>query len=101
MTIVPLIEERCQVDVPKAAELGRDLGETYVLGDSPLVLLTALQSPFEPDPSSSQYVTRRAPSFDDQGRYVERRDGRFIRVYTRLDTRLMFEDLIAKLHDRR
>ncbi len=33
-----------------------NIGETYVLGDSPLVLLTVLQSSFEPDPPSSDYV---------------------------------------------
>src|SRR5262249_52820003 len=37
------------------------LGETYVLGDSALVTLTALQSSFQPDPASSDYVLRPAP----------------------------------------
>jgi purine nucleosidase len=34
---------------------------------------------------------------DASGRYVARPDGRPIRVFTRIDTRLMFEDLFAKL----
>jgi len=34
------------------------IGETYIMGDSPLVLLTALQSSFEADPSSSSYVIK-------------------------------------------
>jgi purine nucleosidase len=75
----------------------RNLGETYILGDNPLVLLTALQSQFEPAPSSSAYATVRAPWIDDEGSYRDRGDGRPIRVYTRLDVRLMLEDLFAKL----
>jgi purine nucleosidase len=75
----------------------RSLGETYVLGDSPLVLLTALQSSWETDPSSSIYVVKPAPIIKDSGLYDEKPDGRKIRVYTSLDTRLMFEDFVAKL----
>jgi purine nucleosidase len=76
---------------------GIDLGETYALGDSPLVLLTALQSSFEPDPSSSRYVVRETPGIGDDGRYVPVPGGRPMRVYTHLDTRLLVEDLFAKL----
>lgn len=79
------------------ARRGQNLGETYVLGDNPLVLLTALQSAFEPDASSSRYVTVAAPTFDDDGRYTPQRRRRSIRVYTQLDTRLMFGDMVAKL----
>jgi inosine-uridine nucleoside N-ribohydrolase len=74
-----------------------DLGETFILGDSPLVTLTALQSSFHPDPSSSAYVLRPAPRIDAQGEYVQRADGRQLRVYTRIDGRLTFEDFCAKL----
>jgi purine nucleosidase len=81
----------------RVAELGRDIGEVYVLGDSPLVLLTALQSSFEADPSSSEYRVVPAPRIADDGSYRHRPDGRDIRVYTRLDVRLMLEDLYAKL----
>ena len=73
------------------------IGETYIIGDSPLVLLTALQSSFEADPSSSDYVLRLSPHIDDAGQYQPNKNGRMIRVYTRLDTRLMFDDLFAKL----
>jgi inosine-uridine nucleoside N-ribohydrolase len=73
------------------------LGETYVLGDSPLVLLTALQSSWEVDPSSSRYVTMKAPKISDKGQYEDNPDGREIRVYTHLDTRVMFEDFYAKV----
>ena len=72
-------------------------GETYILGDSPLVLLTALQSFFEPDPSSSFYVLRIAPLITNSGQYQENPAGRQIRVYTRLDTQFMFNDFFDKL----
>jgi purine nucleosidase len=74
-----------------------NIGETYILGDSPLVLLTALQSSFEPDPSSSQYVVRQAPRINQAGVYAVNHKGRPIRVYTQLDTHLMFADFFAKL----
>jgi inosine-uridine nucleoside N-ribohydrolase len=83
--------------VESSAAESRDLGEVYVLGDNPLVLLTALQSAFEPDASSSSYVTLPTPRIDDEGEYVVLSDGRPMRVYTRIDTRLMFEDLLTKL----
>lgn len=76
---------------------GGGQAETYALGDSPLVLLTALRSFFQPDPSSSEYVTLAAPTLDDSGTASPRSDGRPIRVYTRVDTRLMFEDMFLKL----
>jgi hypothetical protein len=80
-----------------AAGAGLNLGETYILGDNPLVLLTALQSSFEADPSSSRYVSRFAPRINDDGSYAPRESGRRIRVYTDLDVRLMFSDLFTKL----
>jgi hypothetical protein len=80
-----------------AASVGLNLGETYILGDSPLVLLTALQSSFQPDPSSSRYVLRYAPQINDDGSYTARESGRQIRVYTEVDVRLMFSDLFVKL----
>jgi len=57
--------------------------EAFCLGDSPLVLLTALQSGFDPDTTAAEHV--------------DRPDGPPGRVYTRLDTRFMVEDLFAKL----
>lgn len=77
-------------------EFGFNIGEAYALGDSPLVTLTALQSSFEADPSSSAYVIRPAPRLDAEGRYVDHPTGRPIRVYTQIDTRLTFGDMIAK-----
>jgi len=78
-------------------EVGFNIGDTYALGDSPLVTLTALQSSFEADPSSSHYVSRPTPNLDDEGRYVDNPSGRPIRVYKQIDTRLTFGDMIARL----
>jgi len=74
-----------------------NLGEVYILGDSPLVLLTALQSSFEADPSSSEYVVKMAPTINEQGNYMFNPNGRNIRVYNHLDIQLMFNDFFAKL----
>jgi inosine-uridine nucleoside N-ribohydrolase len=76
---------------------GLNIGETYVMGDSPLVLLTALQSSFEADPSSSDYVVKMAPRINKQGAYEFNPSGRNIRVYTHLDVNLMFNDFFSKL----
>lgn len=76
---------------------GLNMGEVYVLGDSPLVLLTALQTGFESDPASSAYAQLPRPRIGPDGGYVPRSDGHPIRVYSGLDVRLMLEDLYAKL----
>ena len=73
------------------------LGETYILGDSPLVLLTALQSSFEADPSSSMYALIPAPKINELGMYEVNTAARNIRVYTNIDNRLLFSDFISKL----
>lgn len=87
------------VNVRRAREAeGGGHGETYALGDSPLVLLTALQSYFQPDPSSSDYAVRPCPELDDDGRFTSA-TGREIRVYYRLDVRLMFEDMFLKIDE--
>lgn len=76
--------------------MNTNLGETYILGDSPLVTLTALQSSFDPDTSSSAYVIRPAPRITDDGRYQADAGGRPMRVYRTIDTRLTFGDMFAK-----
>lgn len=73
--------------------------ESYALGDSPLVLLTALQSLFEPDPASSRFVERPTPAIADDGSYVAVGAARPMRIYTAVDTRLMFEDFFVKLEE--
>ena len=80
-----------------ASRHGFDLGETYILGDSPLVLLTALQSAFEPDSSSSRHVVRETPGISPDGQYERVPGARPMRVFTDLDCRLMVEDLFAKV----
>jgi inosine-uridine nucleoside N-ribohydrolase len=72
-------------------------GESYVLGDSPLVLFTALHSLFHPAPSSSRSVTRPRPRIDDAGAYQPVADSVPLRIFTHLDVRLVLEDLYAKL----
>jgi purine nucleosidase len=74
------------------------VGETYAMGDSPLVTLTALQSAFQPDPSSSFYVWHDRLTIKDDGNYGTASTGRPIRVYTHIDNRLTFGDFFAKLH---
>lgn len=81
----------------RCEEGGLAMGETYVLGDSPLVLLTSLQSGFEADPSSSKWQPTPCPKIDKSGNYLPNPNGRVIRVYTYIDTRLMFGDMVAKL----
>lgn len=78
------------------AFLGVDRAETYVLGDSPLVLLTALQSALDSDASSSSYEELLAPAIADDGSVAGEVDGRMVRVYRSIDTRLMLEDMYAK-----
>lgn len=81
----------------RVAPMGLNMGETYVLGDSPLVLLTALQTGFEADPASSAYDLVPRPRIGDDGAYEANPDGHPIRVYSGIDVRLMLEDLYAKL----
>jgi inosine-uridine nucleoside N-ribohydrolase len=76
---------------------GLHIGETFVLGDSPLVLLTALQSSFDPAPSSCRWVERPRPSINPDGTYRPSSLDRTLRIYTDLDCRLLLEDLYAKL----
>lgn len=78
-------------------EMGRPVGEVYVLGDSPLVLLSTLQTAFEPTPASSTWITKPCPRILGNGLYEENPSGRPLRVFTSLDNRLMFEDFYAKL----
>jgi purine nucleosidase len=83
--------------VAKVNDMGQAMGETYVLGDSPLVSLPALQTAFEPGPASNDWVTIPCPRIADSGLYENRNDGRPLRVFTRIDTRLLLEDFYAKL----
>ncbi|WP_354002951.1 nucleoside hydrolase [Microbacterium elymi] len=78
--------------------LGIDLGETVVLGDSPLVVLTALRGPFRAEPTSSPSQRRTRCALTPDARYGDVLDGRPpVRVFTGIDMRLMIGDLTAKL----
>lgn len=90
---------RIEAVASAAARFGVNTGETYVLGDSPLVTLTALQSAFEADPASSDYTMVPAPSVQADGTCKPDPNGRPIRVYTTIDTRLTFGDMLAKLRN--
>jgi purine nucleosidase len=70
--------------------------DAYVLGDSPLVTLSALVTPFAPDPASSHYRLIPTPKLNDDGSYSARPDGRPMRVYTSIDASLTFRDMLAK-----
>lgn len=75
----------------------QNIGETYILGDSPLVTLTALQSSFQADPSSSSYVVGPTPKLTSDGAYEPNPSGRPMRIYTSIDTRLSFVDMFRKV----
>ena len=62
-----------------------------------LVLLTVLQSFFEPDVTSSEFAVVPCPTIDGHGQLTPRPDGRRVRVFTRIDTRVMFEDMFTKI----
>jgi purine nucleosidase len=76
---------------------GIKMGETYGFGDESVVLLTALGGAYAPEPISCRWITRPRPRLLTNGLYEDNPDGAPIRVFTKLDTRLLFEDLYAKL----
>ncbi len=91
------LTKRIEAIMKKTQKFNLHLGEIYIMGDSPLALLTALQSSFEADPSSSKYVLKPSPKINAAGLYEVNNSGRNIRVYNELDIRLMFEDFFSKL----
>ena len=68
-----------------------DLGGTWPMGDSPLVLLTGLSG------ESSRYHDRTAQAILDDGTYGAAVEGRSIRVYDTVDVRLTHADFMAKM----
>ena len=72
------------------------MGESYVLGDSPLVTLTALQTPFQPDAASCSYRAMPTPRINPDGSYTARAEGRPMRVYTAIDAGVTFRDMMAR-----
>ncbi|CDO38895.1 nucleoside hydrolase [Novosphingobium sp. KN65.2] len=78
----------------------RPSNEVYVLGDSPLVTLTALMTPIQPDPASSHYRLMPTPRLTADGHYEDNPGGRPMRVYTAVDTSLTIRDMVAKFRAR-
>lgn len=72
-------------------------GATYVLGDQPLVLLSSLQTTFEPDAASSYYDVIPTPRIAPDGTYRYPQDTRPMRRYRRIDNRLLFDDMFDSL----
>ncbi|MDE2410238.1 MAG: nucleoside hydrolase [Sphingomonadales bacterium] len=68
-----------------------DVGGAWPLGDSPLVLLTAVSA------ESSHAVERTARRIGADVRYGEEIAGRTVRVFEQLDVRLAWADFLAKL----
>lgn len=85
---------------------GFNAGETWTLGDNPLALLTALQD-WNPvrtpkgieygKTGSSEYDEVYAPRLNPDGTFLPQEQGRKIRIYKSIDTRMMFSDLFAKI----
>ncbi len=71
-------------------------GETWSMGDSPLVLLTALGD-FAGRKGNNNYTSMVTPSLTANGVTEAREAGRKMRLYEAIDTRLMFSDFYAKL----
>ncbi len=67
--------------------------DAYVLGDSPLVTLSALLTTFQPEPASCRWVVQPTPRLGPDGRYTARPGGPPMRVFTHIDARLTFEDM--------
>ncbi len=79
------------------SEFGIPLGESYVLGDSPLALLTVLPTMMESEVSSSDWTDLPCPRILDSGRYEPNPQGQTIRAFSRIDNRTMLEDFFAKV----
>lgn len=79
-----------------AESIGLNFGEIYVLGDSPLVLISCLQSALGGD---GDWLCSDQTSYaiDENGHYDHSKPGRAIRVYHTIDNRLMMEDFFLKL----
>src|SRR5699024_12554153 len=93
-----LCEETRAVMDPAAAP-GAGPRQSSALWASPLVLLTALQSLFDPDTPSARHRNTPTPAIEDDGSYTARADARPMRLFTQVDTRLMFEDMFLKLQE--
>ena len=73
------------------------MSDTYVLGDSPLCLISTLTTTFEPGAASSFYEVVEAPTISNDGHYDFSTPGRNIIVYRTIDTRLLFGDMESRI----
>lgn len=86
--------------------IGFNSGETWTLGDSPLVALTALHD-WNPvvtaegleytKTGSSEFDEVVVPFLNPDGTFTPRTTGKAIRVYKTIDTRMLFGDFFAKM----
>jgi purine nucleosidase len=81
---------------------GFNMGEAYSMGDNPLVVVTALTNAYDANgpAGTSLFTTIQAPTLNANGTYTPNPSGRNIRLYTSIDTRLMFGDFFAKMQFR-
>lgn len=70
--------------------------DTYVLGDSPLCLISTLTTTFEPGAAGSFYEVTPAPKIMEDGKYDFSSPGRDIIVYKTIDTRLLLSDMESR-----
>jgi hypothetical protein len=92
--------------IPKEFNIKLNTGETWTLGDSPLAVLTSLGD-WVPDfdgktvnfdkTGAGHYDEVICPTLNADGTFTPRAEGRKIRIYKDIDTRLMFGDFFAKL----
>lgn len=95
------------VEAPRKYRGVLNMGETWTLGDNPLVVLTALtdwspgtaaKRPFTYERTgSSASETVPVPVLNADGTFTPRADGRMIRIFRSIDNRMMLNDLFAKL----
>ena len=95
-------------NLPAGISFKFNAGETWILGDSPLAVLTSLTD-WVPNfdyptrkvtwdrTSAGHYDEVACPLMNADGTFTPRADGRKIRIYRDIDTRLMFGDFFAKL----
>ncbi|MBQ9172268.1 MAG: nucleoside hydrolase [Bacteroidales bacterium] len=72
------------------------MADTYVLGDSPLCLISTLTTTFEPGAAGCFYEVTPAPTIVENGLYDFTKPGRDIIVYKSIDTRLEFGDMESR-----
>lgn len=92
--------------IPANFKIKLNTGETWTLGDSPLAVLTSLGD-WVPDfdgrtvkwdkTGAGHFDEVICPTLNPDGTFTPRTEGRKIRIYKDIDTRLMFGDFFAKL----